>query len=494
MVVSILTVLLGVFLIVIFVSMAMGKKVRFQMQTKARRLLDSMRKNFIPEYELRVLRPEDLPEEGSKHLEEGGNALQKAGGKFVCDMENVTVSGFVGSRIAIRSYTFPDMGFEAAAYYHPKAGHLIYDLSSDLSDGTHFTTSSAESAGKLNSPPGIESVHLPYDTPAEEVIRTHMERLTAARREDPNLEISVWTTPEEIIAKEQRMARIKYEYRRQNGWMFEEEVERLCPPQEKWTAKHIYAAMQKILKEEASAQGSGLNDGPTTEGGSRIIRHGNRKADYEGAVGSEETVERIGKHIEEYIGPVENVYHEVVSDLVHLDLYHVSPSDDRPFHTFVTCGMSDRPMSPPAGVSDRRYAELTLLLPPDWPVSQEAFQDESWYWPLRLLKMLARFPHEYQTWLWMDHTIPNGDPPEPFDPSTELCCALLSAPSSLPKEFSTLRIDARRQVAFLSLLPLYKEEMDFKLSKGSDKLLRRLSDAGVTDVLDARRENVCRRG
>jgi hypothetical protein len=38
-----------------------------------------------------------------------------------------------------------------------------------------------------------------------------------------------------------------------------------------------------------------------------------------------------------------------------------------------------------------------------WPVSREAFKDES-HW---LLKMLARLPHDYNT----THTVPNGYAP-----------------------------------------------------------------------------------
>ena len=29
------------------------------------------------------------------------------------------------------------------------------------------------------------------------------------------------------------------------------------------------------------------------------------------------------------------------------------------------------------------------------------------FWPIQMLKFLARFPHEYKTWLGWGHTIPN---------------------------------------------------------------------------------------
>lgn len=46
-----------------------------------------------------------------------------------------------------------------------------------------------------------------------------------------------------------------------------------------------------------------------------------------------------------------------------------------------------------------------LFLPENWPTSSDAFKDDKYYWPIKLLKQLARFPHEYNTWLGYGHTI-----------------------------------------------------------------------------------------
>ena len=51
---------------------------------------------------------------------------------------------------------------------------------------------------------------------------------------------------------------------------------------------------------------------------------------------------------------------------------------------------------------------------------------------MRWLKQLARMPHEYDTWLWTGHTVPNFDPPEPYDESTSLCGALVMPPMLVP--------------------------------------------------------------
>gem|GEM_PF-6439728 len=45
------------------------------------------------------------------------------------------------------------------------------------------------------------------------------------------------------------------------------------------------------------------------------------------------------------------------------------------------------------------------------------------------------------------HTVPNGDPAEPYAANTQLCCALLAPPSIAPDGFETLRFGTRPGVA-----------------------------------------------
>jgi predicted Zn finger-like uncharacterized protein len=226
--------------------------------------------------------------------------------------------------------------------------------------------------------------------------------------------------------------------------------------------------------------------------GQPIWRHGPRTKQFTPAFGDEATIHAIDEHITRHLGPVAGVFHELVSDLVHIDIHMVAPTDARPYHTLVTSGMSDRPMTVPTGAEEFRYAELMLCLPPEWPLTEEAFQDEVNYWPIRWLKILARFPHEYETWLGYGHTVPNGDPPEPYAPNTKLCCALLLTPSLAPKEFAQLRVSAAKTIHFYALVPLYLAEMEFKLKHGVEALAERLCANDVTELLDVKRVNVCK--
>jgi hypothetical protein len=231
------------------------------------------------------------------------------------------------------------------------------------------------------------------------------------------------------------------------------------------------------------------DEGPeVTEGGSEILRHQARERDFEPAAGDSETIQAISDHIEKHVGPIEMVFHEIVSDLVHVDVHWVKATDERPFHVLITSGMSERPMNAPK--PEWQYAELCILLPPDWPMERDKWEDENNYWPIRWLKTLARLPHEYNTWLGYGHTVPNGDPPEPFAPNTDFACWLLLPPVSLPQEFSNLRLKDGRLIKFWTMVALYEDEMALKLNVGTPALIEKFSKRGVSDILDPQRKSI----
>jgi hypothetical protein len=189
---------------------------------------------------------------------------------------------------------------------------------------------------------------------------------------------------------------------------------------------------------------------------------------------------------------VDYVWHELVSDLVHIDIHVIKPTAERPWFILVTSGMSDLPMHPPEGAEDYTHAEIMLCLPPTWKLGQEHFEDERNYWPVRWLKMLARLPHEYKTWLSYWHTVPNGDPAEPLANDTSLVGFMLVPPMTTSVEFHELLVPPARTIRFLAAIPLTKDEMAFKLQAGAGELLDRLEQAKVTELVNPARKSVLR--
>jgi hypothetical protein len=230
-------------------------------------------------------------------------------------------------------------------------------------------------------------------------------------------------------------------------------------------------------------------------GGSEIYRHESQSQPDELQLsrGDPELISAVESHLDECFGEAERwVLHEVLSPTIHLDVHVVPPSEAFPFQRLVTSGMAELPMTVPEGFDGTRFAEMTIALPPDWSLDEESFEDESVYWPIRLLKQLARLPHDYSTFLGYSHTIPNGDPPEPYAPDTRLCCALIAPPLVAPEGFGEVEHEGR-SLNVLGVLPLYEDEMKFKLKRGTEALFTLFDQAGLTDVVDVARPSVVRR-
>jgi hypothetical protein len=226
--------------------------------------------------------------------------------------------------------------------------------------------------------------------------------------------------------------------------------------------------------------------------GDQVVRHGT-PGEPEMPSDEAESLEPIHAHLEAMLGEVENVFHELVSDMAHIDVLHVGASAKRPFQTLVTSGMSDLPMTVPPDTQSPRYVELMLTLPATWHIDKDSFRNEVWYWPFRLLKELALLPHKHATWLGWGHTIPNGDPPRPYAPNTKLCGALVMPSLLVPRDFHTLQINQEKEIFFFAVYPLYAEEMELKMRSGLDALLERFDQAKIKDLIDIGRENVARK-
>jgi Suppressor of fused protein (SUFU) len=227
-----------------------------------------------------------------------------------------------------------------------------------------------------------------------------------------------------------------------------------------------------------------------SEGGSTVYLHQPRAQSWVPPDLSQSNLAAVDAHIEEHLGQVDFVWHELVSDLVHIDIHVIKPTPQRNWYTLVTSGMSDRPMHSPEGAEDYRYAEVMMCLPPTWKLGQEHFKDEQNYWPIRWLKMLARLPHEYNTWLSYWHTVPNGDPAEPLANNTSLVGIMLVPPMTTHPEFGELLVPPTHTIRFLAVIPLTADEMAFKLSAGASELFDRLERANVTELLNPARKSV----
>jgi Suppressor of fused protein (SUFU) len=228
-----------------------------------------------------------------------------------------------------------------------------------------------------------------------------------------------------------------------------------------------------------------------TPRGDPIFVHEDREREPEPTEGDQDLVDAIHGHLERVFADHWTVFHESDSDQVHIDVHVIPPGPDRDWITLVTSGMAERPMTVPEGLEDYRYAELLLALPSDWPILRfdTSFEDTATFWPVWLLKDLARLPHRHETFLGFGHTVENGDPPQPYE-GTEFCGSLVAGARLTPEELDRLTLPDGRTIHFYAVFPLHADEMDFKLDHGCDALLDRFVEEGVTERVDVSRASV----
>jgi hypothetical protein len=206
--------------------------------------------------------------------------------------------------------------------------------------------------------------------------------------------------------------------------------------------------------------------------------------------GNIKIIEAVDAHVEDHIGKIAFVLDEIDSPLVHVDVYVVAATHDRPYHTLVTSGMSEKAMPVPDGALDGRFAELVICLPPSWPLTMEEWKDETNWWPIRLLKDLARYPHENKTWMYAGHSVHCSDPPKSFAQNTKMTSVVLLRPRLIPEENQIIHISKNKHIRLWGVYPLYHEELDLKVRDGSDKLDELFDRKGITELLDPNRPSV----
>lgn len=198
-------------------------------------------------------------------------------------------------------------------------------------------------------------------------------------------------------------------------------------------------------------------------------------------------------HLTEFLGDRFTVLSERASRHIHLDVYVFEPSAEVPHITLVTAGMSDLPMPVPGSGAQLRM-ELMLALPRGWPgldpLEGEALAREENFWPLRLLKDVARYPSSFDAFLSWGHTVDGsaGDldrGPSPF------AGALIGPPLGYPAELMRAPTP-RGDVQLLAVMPLTPAEMAFKASlpSGGEALVDRMLEAGADAVITPGRDSV----
>lgn len=208
---------------------------------------------------------------------------------------------------------------------------------------------------------------------------------------------------------------------------------------------------------------------------------------------SEEEMDKVSEYIKQQYGEFDIVAHELVSPDIHCDIAIVPPTDDQPYYKLVTMGAGAFKMNVPEDLKSDVYerAEYVVFLPADWNIKSDKEED---YWPIRMLKTVARLPVSMDDWLFYRHTVNLTDDESPVAENTGFnSCVLFISFGKGNKPVEPLKLDlSDKEVAFFQLVPLYPEELEFKLEHSFDELEDIMDDDLYDPVVDIHRENYCK--
>lgn len=206
---------------------------------------------------------------------------------------------------------------------------------------------------------------------------------------------------------------------------------------------------------------------------------------------ADDVLGHVIQHINAYFGRYTQLIHDD-SGLDHpLSIAVIPPRVEHDYYILVTIGLSLFPMNVPEELADSKLnrAELLINLPKDWKLSEQDRLDNRWNWPIRMLLATAHFPiRDSQVWLGSRDTLGEEDA-TPFDEGTKLNGSILLWPGVFSDASFSCVLPDEDEVNFYQVIPLYPEELHYKLEYGSDAFLDLCPDESL-EVINPQRLNV----
>ena len=205
------------------------------------------------------------------------------------------------------------------------------------------------------------------------------------------------------------------------------------------------------------------------------------------------SVEIVDSHLDQFFDENADivVFDEKKSEIIHRDIFFIKATEDRPYHILLSCGMSALPMTIPEDVESSEFVEIMILLPKEWNLEYESFSDEKNYWPIRIMKEIMMLPHENETWFGYGHTYGHEEGEE-FAEGVGFISMMLAYSMELSDDFTQIDLENEKVVDIYTLIPLYKEELEFKKKNGASALLERFDKFGIEEIIKVGRKNVCK--
>lgn len=154
---------------------------------------------------------------------------------------------------------------------------------------------------------------------------------------------------------------------------------------------------------------------------------------------------------------------------------------DSPVSVLMTNGLSDYEMPVPEKWKGREFNELFFCLPSYW--EWEDMSNPRTNWVFDKIDFLAKYVLENKTWFGPGHTMKVSKEGGSLSETMKQDYFILSKPLLLEQELATMKVNGR-DINFLAIIPIFSDELDYKMGKGTHKIVQKFRQKGVTEKLD----------
>ncbi|MDG1735330.1 MAG: suppressor of fused domain protein [Crocinitomicaceae bacterium] len=169
------------------------------------------------------------------------------------------------------------------------------------------------------------------------------------------------------------------------------------------------------------------------------------------------------------------------------DYFFIPKPDDTACNILMTSGLNEYGMPTQVSTKSLVHKELYFLLPEYWVVAD--IEKEQFQWLFQTLRKLKKHVIEKKTWFAEGHTMRANEEGKQLSDQMKQTYLMLSDPVFLEKELAPMFVDSR-DVSFLSVVPIFRNEFQHKQAFGTDKLISLFETYQVTERLDEYRTNL----
>lgn len=186
----------------------------------------------------------------------------------------------------------------------------------------------------------------------------------------------------------------------------------------------------------------------------------------------------------------ENVIPFASSNKNNVALVLICPNHDRQVTLLCTIGLSEKKMDVNELNQGYEHIELYMALPSYWDINETENPNFNWvnHWLIKLSDYIV----EKNTFFAHGHTLATGNPPQSLSSTMKQNYLLLHHPIAFEKQLRSVKTE-NKNIHFLAVTPIFSDEFDYKVSRGTIGLLKKMKSKGCNEIIDDYRTSVVKK-